>query len=233
MRFLVLFLIVIVSACAEKSVYVAEPNVALDNAYRLDRLLQCRSIAESCGLYSESAYLMSTDLRLIPDPESGKREGAEVEIVTSEENTPDPELRYGGRSLISCQFQGERLTSVLKNGEVVPFKQCETFMVFFDWNKSDIRPEAFAVVESAAVRAKRSPYRNVVVIGHADRSGTGKYNFALSDRRAKAVKSVLVRLGIPANKIVTKPKGETDLLVPTEDGVREPQNRRAEIKIGR
>jgi outer membrane protein OmpA-like peptidoglycan-associated protein len=176
---------------------------------------------------------MSTDLRLITDPASGKREGAEVEIVTSEEITPDPELRYGGRDLISCQFRGERLTSVLKNGEQVPFKQCETFMVFFDWNKSDIRPEAHAVVESAAMRAKQSPYQNLVVIGHADRSGTGKYNFALSDRRANAVKSILVRLGIPASKISTEPKGETDLLVPTEDGVREPQNRRAEIKISR
>ena len=52
---------------------------------------------------------------------------------------------------------------------------------------------------------------------------------ALSQRRAQSVMSELVRLGIPAGNIVISWKGETEPLVPTPDGVREPQNRRVEI----
>jgi outer membrane protein OmpA-like peptidoglycan-associated protein len=51
----------------------------------------------------------------------------------------------------------------------------------------------------------------------------------LSQRRADAVKAELVKLGIPASEITTVAKGESDPLVPTADGVREPRNRRVEI----
>ena len=54
---------------------------------------------------------------------------------------------------------------------------------------------------------------------------------ALSIRRANAVKDALVRAGIPANQIAVIGKGESDPLVPTADGVREPQNRRVEILL--
>ena len=232
MRFLFIFLLALVSACANPS-YEAKPNVSLDNDYKLGRLMQCRTIAESCDLYSDSAYILSTDLREISDPETNARQGVEVELVTSDEKIPDPEHRYGGRSRITCQFQGERLTSVLKDGEKVPFQQCETFRVFFDWNKSDLKSEAFKVVEAAVQRAKAASYQRIIVIGHADRSGTDNFNLRLSDRRAQTVKLALVRLGIASNRIVVVPKGETMPLVPTDDGVREPQNRRVRIWIER
>ena len=53
----------------------------------------------------------------------------------------------------------------------------------------------------------------------------------LSVRRADAVKAELVRLGVPAANITTIGRGQEDLLVPTKDGVREPQNRRVEIQL--
>ena len=67
--------------------------------------------------------------------------------------------------------------------------------------------------------------------GHADRSGTVKYNLGLSKRRAEAVKKALVQLGITSNEIATVWKGEAEPLVQTKDGVREPQNRRVEIVL--
>ncbi|HAJ48554.1 MAG TPA: cell envelope biogenesis protein OmpA, partial [Alphaproteobacteria bacterium] len=71
---------------------------------------------------------------------------------------------------------------------------------------------------------------NILITGHADTSGTNAYNIGLSERRAFAVKDELVRLGATA-QILTTAKGETELLVQTADGVREPQNRRATIDL--
>ena len=67
--------------------------------------------------------------------------------------------------------------------------------------------------------------------GHTDKSGPDSYNMALSLRRANTVKDALVREGVPATAISVIGKGETQPLVQTADGVREPQNRRVEIVI--
>jgi outer membrane protein OmpA-like peptidoglycan-associated protein len=69
----------------------------------------------------------------------------------------------------------------------------------------------------------------IEVSGHADRSGSDAYNQALSMRRAEAVAAELTRRGVPRTEMVIQAFGESRPLVPTADGVREPQNRRVEI----
>jgi outer membrane protein OmpA-like peptidoglycan-associated protein len=103
------------------------------------------------------------------------------------------------------------------------------YVVFFDWDKSDIRPDAQAVINEAAANALEFGIARIVVTGHADRSGTDAYNLALSQRRADAVRAALIGQGIAEAEIGVFWKGEAEPLVPTEDGVREPQNRRVEI----
>ncbi|MBX6747532.1 MAG: OmpA family protein, partial [Acetobacteraceae bacterium] len=71
----------------------------------------------------------------------------------------------------------------------------------------------------------------IEVAGHADRSGTPQYNMRLSRRRAETVAAELVRHGISRNEITIEAFGESRPLVPTADGVREPQNRRVEIVL--
>lgn len=105
------------------------------------------------------------------------------------------------------------------------------FLVFFDFNKSDITPEASKVITQAAGAAKQGNAARVSLTGHADRSGSDKYNMALSLKRANAVKDQLVKQGIPADQISVVGKGESEPLVATPDGVREPQNRRVEIVL--
>ena len=107
----------------------------------------------------------------------------------------------------------------------------ETFIVFFDWDRSNLTPEAQAIVRRAAAFAESEGAARIAATGHADRSGPASYNLGLSERRAQAVKAELIRLGIAENEIFISWKGETENLVPTEDGVREPQNRRVEIVI--
>ena len=107
----------------------------------------------------------------------------------------------------------------------------KNFLVFFDFNKSEITPEASKVITQAASAAKQGNAARVSLTGHADRSGSDKYNQALSLKRANAVKDQLVRQGIPADQISVVGKGESEPLVATPDGVREPQNRRVEIVL--
>jgi len=105
------------------------------------------------------------------------------------------------------------------------------FQVFFDFDKSDITPEARQIIEQAAAAAKSQGSARIDVTGHTDTVGTVAYNQKLSERRAAAVKKVLVELGIAADEIATVGKGKSGLLVPTADGVREPRNRRVEIVL--
>jgi OOP family OmpA-OmpF porin len=107
----------------------------------------------------------------------------------------------------------------------------ERYLVFFDWDKSDITATARQVITEAAQAVTRRNLDVVMVEGHADRSGPDDYNVRLSQRRADAVRQVLVSQGIPANRIQTQAYGESQPLVPTEDGVRNAQNRRASVII--
>ena len=68
--------------------------------------------------------------------------------------------------------------------------------------------------------------------GHADTSGPADYNVNLSERRNDSVREYLVSRGVPEGVITSEAFGESELLVETADGVREPQNRRVEISIG-
>ncbi len=105
------------------------------------------------------------------------------------------------------------------------------FIVFFGHNKSNLTAEAQEVIRQAAAAAKQFGSATLTVIGHADRSGSPKYNQGLSQRRANTVKGALVTEGIPGGSISTSGKGESEPLVPTADGVREPQNRRVHINL--
>ena len=107
----------------------------------------------------------------------------------------------------------------------------DRFLVFFDWDKYNLTPEARRVVGEAAQAYQASGRSTIVATGYTDLSGPPAYNYKLSERRAASVKAELVRLGIPATSITTIVRGENDPLVPTADGVREPQNRRVEIQM--
>ena len=113
-----------------------------------------------------------------------------------------------------------------------PAMQSTSYMVFFDWDRSDLSRQALATVGQAAAAFKSGGQSRITATGHTDTSGPDSYNMALSLRRANAVKDALVGDGVPATAISVVGKGEHDLLVPTPDGVREPQNRRVVIAMG-
>lgn len=104
-----------------------------------------------------------------------------------------------------------------------------SYLTFFDYDRSAVSPEALAVLRSAGDNIRRGGVSRITVTGNADSPGTEPYNQALSQRRADAVRAALVREGVPANKIATVARGETQPLVSAAPGVREPQNRNVAI----
>jgi outer membrane protein OmpA-like peptidoglycan-associated protein len=112
-----------------------------------------------------------------------------------------------------------------------PAAAARTYLVFFDWNRADLTSRAREIIAEAAQNARRVSSTRIEVAGHADRSGTPQYNQRLSQRRAEVVASELVARGISREEIGVTAFGESRPLVPTADGVREPQNRRVEIVL--
>lgn len=75
--------------------------------------------------------------------------------------------------------------------------------VFFDTDRSTIRPDGRATLDKQSAWLKQNPSTTITVEGHADERGTREYNLALGNRRATAVKNYLVATGINANRITT------------------------------
>jgi hypothetical protein len=103
--------------------------------------------------------------------------------------------------------------------------------VYFALGSSTLDSEGLAVVREAAAEFQRTGSADVSVRGYADTSGSSDFNQALSERREQAVANELVRLGVPADAIMGQAFGETNLAVPTADGVPEAENRRVDIVI--
>ncbi len=107
------------------------------------------------------------------------------------------------------------------------------YIVFFDWDRSDITVDAASTLDNA-VSAYNSGCNGtqVMLAGHADRSGSVDYNVGLSQRRNEAVRGYLTSRGIADSTITTEAFGESRPRVDTLDGVRNDQNRRVEITYG-
>ncbi|MBS1052205.1 OmpA family protein [Gluconobacter kondonii] len=110
-----------------------------------------------------------------------------------------------------------------------------TYLVFFDWDKSDLTGRAREIVAQAAQASTHVQTTRIEVNGYTDNSAAHpgprgvKYNLGLSNRRASSVKAELIRDGVPAAAIDIHGYGESNPLVPTGPNTREPQNRRVEI----
>ncbi len=106
-----------------------------------------------------------------------------------------------------------------------------SYLVFFDFAKYSLTPEAVDIVNAAASGAT-APGTAITVIGNTDTVGSAAFNMRLGQQRADAVAAQLMAAGF-TGVITAESRGEEDLLVPTGDGVAEPQNRRAEIIVNK
>jgi OmpA-OmpF porin, OOP family len=78
---------------------------------------------------------------------------------------------------------------------------------------NDIRPQGIADIAQIAARLRAQPFGHVEVNGYTDQIGTDAYNFNLSQRRADAVRAVLIQQGVPPEKIRAVGLGPQDPIV--------------------
>ena len=101
----------------------------------------------------------------------------------------------------------------------------------FDFDKAVIRPANKETLSRVAGLLLASEGYRLFVDGHTDDIGTGEYNQALSERRAKAIQDYLVKAGIPAGVITIHGFGKTQPLVEAKTKQARAENRRVEIGI--
>jgi OmpA-OmpF porin, OOP family len=114
---------------------------------------------------------------------------------------------------------------------VAPACPTADFVVYFEWDRSNLNQAALETIDAAVNRARQCNVGGIVVVGHTDTSGSTQYNAGLSERRAGVVRDALVARGVAAGTIRSEARGETDLARATRDGVREPLNRRTAVTI--
>lgn len=104
-------------------------------------------------------------------------------------------------------------------------------LVFFDSGEAEIRREWHSVLDAAAAEARSGG--RLTVTGHSDTPGSAAVNHRMARKRAEAVAMALIARGVPTSSITVEAAGESEPLVPTDEGVREIHNRRVAITFTR
>ena len=124
--------------------------------------------------------------------------------------------------------QGEMPTEVVE--EVVEI-DIELGTIYFDFDSSEVTYDGQLEINKAVDAASKAAGSQVLLTAHTDTSGSEQYNLDLSARRAKSVVDAMSLIGVGSDRITASAVGESDPAVATGDGVREPKNRRVEIRL--
>jgi peptidoglycan-associated lipoprotein len=126
---------------------------------------------------------------------------AAVLLLAACKQSPDTSANTSGATNSTGMTAGSQSTAT--KGSREDFIQNVGDRVYFDFDRSDIKPEGQQILQRQATWLMQYPNVTVTVEGHCDERGTREYNLALGNRRANAVKSALVAAGVPANRVQT------------------------------
>jgi len=106
-----------------------------------------------------------------------------------------------------------------------------SFTLYFLLGSMELAPESRPVLEQLKTELTRRPAPEITLIGHTDLVAGDSFNDALSINRAQAVRQAIEQAEISATWIEVTGRGKREPVVPTEEGVPEPRNRRVEIRV--
>jgi len=126
----------------------------------------------------------------------------------------------------------EKLASAAEAGVAVTEEKPSQFDdVRFDFDKSEVREDGRKTSQAVAAYMKKNPKATLLIEGHCDERGTAEYNMALGERRATAVMTYLVSLGVPKGALSTVSFGKEKPLDPGHDDGAWAKNRRAHFVL--
>ena len=169
------------------------------------------------------AALEQTGRKKAPFPAARAQTAFDCWLLREEENA-SPE------AIAECKARFE--SEIAEVERALTTDVAEVYLVFFAWDQADISPVAQTVLDQVRDDYLRGRPSRLVLAGHADRSGREWYNDTLSEDRARNVARALVGMGVPPEALDVEWFGERSPRIPTDDGVREPRNRRVEIVFG-
>jgi outer membrane protein OmpA-like peptidoglycan-associated protein len=135
-----------------------------------------------------------------------------------------------GRVETTTLTETEVKTAVGPTLEALPGRPV-SYTLYFIEGRDELTPESKAELQKVLAEIKHRPLPDIAVIGHTDTVGGLEYNDKLSKARAERMREMLVEAGIPAERVIAAGRGKRELLVPTEENVSEPRNRRVEISV--
>lgn len=103
--------------------------------------------------------------------------------------------------------------------------------IYFDFDKSDIRPDQVSRLQDNAAFLRDHPDVRFTIEGNCDERGSEEYNLGLGDRRANAVREFLVSQGLPVSRINTVSYGEERPVCRDQNEDCYQRNRRADFTI--
>jgi peptidoglycan-associated lipoprotein len=158
--------------------------------------------------------------------EGGAGTGSDVSAIDQEGGS----TVYGGGDeggVSSSGLTDEEKQAAEEQAKQAALREITTF--YFDFDTSEIKPEAREVLVAHAKYLASHPQQDVRLEGHADERGTKEYNLALGERRANAVKRFLIVNGASRGQIETVSYGEEKPAVMGSNESAWAQNRRVEL----
>ena len=186
----------------------------------------------------EAVYpeLMDVRGKLVAKLDGGARDNdgaraaqAQVAYDCWVEEASEPNSDASGCRKTVLDYLAQAAPAIAKASPAAPLP--EVYLVFFAFDKFNISPVAAKVLDKVIDDFHTTGSARLDVQGYTDLSGSVAYNLKLSERRADAVKGYLLAHGIEAGQVRTEWFGKSRPRVPTPDGVRNQENRRAELYL--
>lgn len=190
--------------------------------------ISCGSLLAACATAPDVEFTPAE-----PPVEEEPMEEAPAVEIPDEEAPPEIETRAYPDTIVSS---AEQLYGTNPGGQSQTYREALEsnpnlgyVVIYFDFNKSDIKPEVREIIAEHAAFMREHPGAMVTVEGHADKRGTAGYNLALGERRAQAVKALLQAGGVDGSRIEVISYGEERPAVEGDGEEIYAKNRRAEI----
>jgi len=171
---------------------------------------------------------------LLPDDISGKV--GKINVVGSDGSavlldSAYGEARAGGGKVRSGALDSDTVRKQFGKELAGLPERPKSFLLYCLNDSNELTPESRALLPAILQEVAARPAPEVVVTGHTDRVGSVEHNDKLSLERARAVRDQLIAAGLDPAHVLVAGRGEREPLVPTEDEVAEPRNRRVEITV--